>query len=227
MSTTSSLLPSIEILTSDKAVSHSVIWLHGLGADGSDFVPIVPELQLPESIAARFIFPHAPLRPVTINNGYQMRAWYDITAISLAGITDKAGIAQSVKAVSDLIAHENARGVPTNNIVLAGFSQGAALTLATGLHCPERLGGLIALSGYLPDAQETINAADNVNKETSIFLAHGTDDNVVPYVLGKAAYVTLQQLGYSVEWHSYPMQHTVCQAEVRDISHWLQKIFKG
>lgn len=213
-------LPSIEINPPVSARA-SVIWLHGLGADGNDFVPLVPELQLPNTLNIRFVFPHAPIKPVTINNGYEMRAWYDITALSAAGIIDQAGITDSVQQIERLIAREEALGISSDRIILAGFSQGAVIALTTMLTISKRLCGVIALSGYLPNAQELLKE-NPVNQQTPIFMAHGTEDNIVPYALGKAAYVALKEKNDNVKWHSYPMPHSVCNEEVRDLSQWIQ-----
>ena len=208
----------------DTRAKCSVIWLHGLGADGSDFVPIVSELMLPESLGVRFIFPHAPIMPVTINQGYRMRAWFDIYDLAIAGKIDGEGIARSVRTVETLIEREKESGIPTNKIILAGFSQGAVITLATGLRYADNLGGLLALSGYLPHAEELLLNASDANKSTPIFIAHGTEDPIVPYMLGEATYLALKQAHYPVSWHAYPMQHSVCAEEVIDISAWMKKI---
>lgn len=214
-----SILPCVEIQPSQSATS-SVIWLHGLGADGNDFVPIVPELNL---TSTRFIFPHAPTMPVTINNGYIMPAWYDIYGVALESKTDSQGIARSVAQIEKLIEREVERGIPTEKIFIAGFSQGAAIALTTGLCYSKPLAGIIALSGYLPLAQEIPAKASPANKNIPIFLAHGTQDPIVPFALGLATQSFLQQAGYSVEWHSYPMPHSVCNDEIKDIGQWLIK----
>ena len=216
------LLPYIEI--DAPAPKSSVIWLHGLGADGSDFVPIVPELKLPGHLGIRFIFPHAPVMPITMNQGYEMRAWFDIQALSLQAVIDVQGIAQSVEQVAELIEQEKARGIPNHKIILAGFSQGSVIALNAALTYPERLGGVIALSGYLPMAAQLLQKAQPVNKDLPIFVAHGTEDSLLPYALGKATYVSLQEAGYPVAWHSYPMAHSVCEKEIVDISQWLQDV---
>lgn len=215
-------VPHIEIHPRSPA-KHTIIWLHGLGADGNDFAPIVPELHLPAALGVRFIFPHAPIRPVTINNGYEMRAWYDIASLAIAGQVDHAGIAESNAFVHDLIEKEVARGISTENIMLAGFSQGAVIALTTGLTYPERLGGIMALSGYLPP--EALQKAHVANQSTPLFLAHGQDDPVVPFMLGEAALTALKAAGYAVEWHAYPMPHSVCPAEINDISLWIQRVW--
>lgn len=205
----------------------SVIWLHGLGADASDFVPIVPELRLPADLPIRFIFPNAPVMPVTINNGYEMRAWYDITSLALTGEIDIEGIDNSTRLVQQLIEREIARGVRPENIVLGGFSQGAVMSLATGLRYEKPLGGILALSGYLPFTKEVLQAtASPANKSIPIFLGHGTEDMVVPYVLGKATYAILQELDYNVTWHSYSVAHSVNLEEINDVSQWLQRVLR-
>lgn len=200
----------------------SIIWLHGLGADGNDFVPIVPELNLPSTSKIKFIFPNAPVMPVTINNGYEMRAWFDIYSLSLQSKIDIDGIESSVKAIEHLIEQEIQSRIKTENIILAGFSQGAAIALYTGLRYPDRLGGIIALSGYLPLADKVLAAASQANSQIPVFLGHGTEDPIVPYALGKATYSALHQASYPVTWRSYPMPHSVCTEEIRDISLWLQ-----
>lgn len=216
---------SIEIEPTTTA-KHSVIWLHGLGADGNDFAPIVAELKLADEHAVRFIFPHAPIMPITINNGYEMRAWYDIHSLSLdEKQVDKSGIAKSVAFVNELIAKEEKRGIASEHIILAGFSQGAVIALITGLQCRKPLGGILALSGYLPSSQEVIQNANPINRQIPIFLAHGTDDTIVPYALGKAANLALSNAGFPISWHSYAMPHSVCLLEIRDISQWLQERF--
>jgi phospholipase/carboxylesterase len=223
---TEQLLEAIEIETA-KNPSVSIIWMHGLGADGNDFVPIVHELRLDPAPAIRFVFPHAPMRPVTINNGYVMRAWYDVTYGDLEGKSkrpDEAGVRASEKEIGKLIARERARGIAAGNIVLAGFSQGGALALQAGLRYPERLAGIMALSTYLPLAEMLAQEAAPANKGTPIFMAHGTQDPVVTYAWGSASRQVLAGLGYNVEWHEYPMPHSVCLEEVNDIADWLKKI---
>lgn len=218
----SELLPAIEIETKPKP-SHAVIWLHGLGADGNDFVPVVKEMKLPP-LGIRFVFPHAPMRPVTINGGFVMRAWYDIPYQELAFKEDERGLRESQKLIEDLIARENARGIPSSRIVLAGFSQGGVMTLQVGLRQPKRLAGLMALSAYLPMSpmiEVERNAASN---SVPIFMGHGIADNVVPLALGTMSRDTLIKLGYEVEWHQYPMPHSVCAEELADISAWLKRV---
>lgn len=220
---TPTLLDALEIETAPNP-THAVIWLHGLGADGHDFAPIVPELKLGNTPAVRFVFPHAPVQPVTINGGMAMRSWYDIRNADLAQREDAQGILQSQQMVQALIARENQRGIPSHNIVLAGFSQGCAMTLQTGLRLPQKLAGLIALSGYLPLAQ-TLQAERNpANHETPIFMAHGTQDPVVPLQRAQDSHRLLQELGYSVVWKTYPMPHSVCLDEINDIAAFLRKV---
>jgi phospholipase/carboxylesterase len=203
---------------------YCVIWLHGLGADGGDFAPIVPELGLPASPAIRFLFPHAPLRPVTINNGYVMRAWYDILGTDLARREDEQGVRASQAMVEALMARENARGIPTSNIVLAGFSQGGAIALQTGLRHPAHLAGIMALSTYLPVAQSVATERAAANQDVPIFMAHGVQDPMIALPRATASRDALGQLGYKVEWHEYPMPHAVCPEEIRDIGNWLRKV---
>jgi phospholipase/carboxylesterase len=222
------VLEAIEIETG-KNPAAAVIWMHGLGADGNDFVPIVNELGLAGGPAVRFVFPHAPMRPVTINNGYVMRAWYDVSFGDLEGKSRKAdekGVRDSEAQIAALVEREAQRGIPASSVVLAGFSQGGAMALQTGLRYPERLAGILALSTYLPLAAVVPNEASAANRETPIFMAHGIYDPVVPYVMGSTSRVTLAGLGYDVEWREYPMQHSVCAEEVQDIGTWLRRVLK-
>jgi phospholipase/carboxylesterase len=202
----------------------SVIWMHGLGADGNDFVPLVPELDLTGCGSVRFIFPHAPTMPVTINGGYVMRAWYDILGTDLVRREDEAGIIQSAQLIDQLIAQERAAGIPSKRIVLAGFSQGCAMSLYTGLRSAEALGGIVALSGYLPIADKTATQRHTANQSTPIFMAHGSDDPVVPQARALESKQLLQQLGYAVDWHSYAMQHSVHPQEIADIAGFLRTV---
>jgi len=217
--------PSPIILQTGKNPLHSIIWLHGLGADGQDFVPIADELELP--VAVRYIFPHAPLRPVTINGGFVMRAWYDITGQSIDMQQDAAGIRASQMLVEALIAHEAARGIAPRNIFLAGFSQGGAIALHTALRQAVPLGGVLALSSYLPLAGSAARELSEQSMATPVFMAHGRSDPVVPYALGVASRDALLEFGYAVEWHEYAMQHSVCEEELRDIAVWLTQKIKG
>ncbi len=223
------LLEAVEIETGGNPAV-SIIWMHGLGADGNDFVPVVNELDLSGTPAVRFIFPHAPLRAVTINNGYVMRAWYDVSPDDLAGNTrraDERGVRESQAQIETLIEREAARGIPANHVILAGFSQGGAIALQTGLRHERPLAGIMALSTYLPLADSFAGEAAPANRATPIFMAHGTFDPVVPYAMGAGSMTFLTGLGYRMEWHDYPMQHSVCIEEIRDIGNWLRNVFKA
>ena len=201
--------------------AHAVIWLHGLGADGHDFAPIVPQLLRPGWPGIRFVFPHAPVRPVSINNGVRMRAWYDILGLEIAQRQDESGVRASVAAVQRLIAREGERGIPAQNVLLAGFSQGGAIALAAALRHPQRLAGVLALSTYLPVAQHTEAERSEANRDLPIFMAHGDQDPVVGHALGIMSRDYLANLGYRVDWHSYPMPHAVCPQEIADIAQWI------
>lgn len=203
----------------------AVIWLHGLGADGHDFEPIVPELVRPDWPALRFVFPHAPVQAVTINNGMAMRAWYDIASFDPNAPQDDAGIRASVARVEALIARENARGIGSERIVLAGFSQGGAVVLAAGLRHAQPLAGIVALSTYLPLVPSLADEASAANREIPIFMAHGSQDPVVVPARGEASRDVLEALGYRVQWQRYPMQHAVCAAEINDLAAWFQARF--
>jgi len=198
----------------------AVIWLHGLGADGHDFVPIVDELGLPADLPVRFVFPHAPVRPVSINGGMPMRAWYDITPDMRR--QDEAGIRASARAVEGYLEREIAAGIPAERIVLAGFSQGGAITLHTGLRQPRRLAGLLALSTYLPLPERYAAEARPERKDTPILMCHGQHDPMLPLQLGAWSRDALREGGFSVDWREYPMQHNVCAEEVADIGAWLR-----
>ncbi len=217
------LLECIEIETGPNP-GHAVIWLHGLGADGNDFAPLVPELKLQDAPPIRFVFPHAPMQPVTINNGMSMPAWYDIFAPDLIQREDETGLRRSQAAVQALIARENERGIPTEKIVLAGFSQGCALTLQAGLRLDQKLAGMVCLSGYLPLAGLVEAERHAANQHTPIFLAHGTMDTVVTLPRAQASHKKLVDLGYDVSWHAYAMPHSVCLEEVADIAAFLRKV---
>jgi phospholipase/carboxylesterase len=216
-------LEAIEIETAESPGA-SVIWMHGLGADGHDFVDVVPELGLPARPGVRFVFPHAPMRPVTINGGYVMRAWYDIRDDGGVRREDAAGVRASQKAIEALIAREKERGVPAAAIVLAGFSQGGAMALHTALRHPERLAGVMALSCSLPLAEALAAEAAPANRDVPIFMAHGTHDPMIPMARALRARETLAGLGYRLEWREYPMPHSVCLEEIRDISAWLATV---
>ena len=202
----------------------AVIILHGLGADGNDFVPIAQELDLDEVGPVRFVFPHGPTRPVTINGGHVMRAWYDILGSDIARVEDEAGLRASQALIEELIANEKARGIPASRIVLAGFSQGCAMTFMAGLRHTERLAGLLGLSGYLPLAASTGAERSAANAAVPIFQAHGSGDPVIPIARATASRDALTALGYTVEWHAYPMPHSVCAQEIADINRWLLKV---
>lgn len=218
-----SMLPCIELETAPNPTC-SVIWLHGLGADGNDFVPIIPELHLPENPAIRFIFPSAPSIPVTVNGGYVMPAWYDIVGRNLMDQEDAEGTKRSAASIVELIDREVQRGIAYKNIVLAGFSQGCAMALYVGLRLPHELAGIIALSGYLPLAM-TLNLEKHAaNQNTPIFMAHGTYDPVVVLDRAQASYAMLEASGYEVEWNEYPMEHSVNHEELKDISRFLQTV---
>ncbi len=205
----------------------SVLWLHGLGADGHDFAPIVPELLKRDGLvrrdwpAIRFVFPHAPVRAVTINNGYRMRAWYDIVGMDFATRADSDGIVESIAQVEALIAREHERGIPAERLLLAGFSQGGAITLAAGTRREAPLAGLVALSTYLPGAAGLAGFATAASKRQPVFMAHGQGDPVIPPVHGENSAKALAEAGYAVDWHSYPMAHQVCAEEIRDLGDWM------
>jgi phospholipase/carboxylesterase len=215
-------LETIEVETG-KNPSATVIWMHGLGADGHDFEPIVPELRLPASLPVRFIFPHAPIRRVTLNNGMAMRAWYDILEMG-GGREDGEGLRLSQESIEALIAVEESRGIDASRIVLAGFSQGGAITLQTGLRHPKRLAGLMALSTYLPLAGTVEDERHEANREVPIFMAHGTGDPMIAIGRAQQSRKMLEALGYAIEWHEYPMPHSVCPEEIGDISAWLRRV---
>ena len=203
----------------------SVVWLHGLGADGNDFVPIVPELLRPDWPALRFVFPHAPVRAVTINNGVRMRAWYDIRDLDLSNRADAEGVEQSVAQVEALIAREGERGVPPSRVLLAGFSQGGAIALAAGIRRSEPLAGLIALSTYLPLGAATLSPLTVQARTQPVFMAHGLHDPVVPYTGGKRSRDALRDAGFAVDWNAWPMAHQVCAEEIAALSAWMSQRF--
>ncbi|MGH6689085.1 MAG: alpha/beta hydrolase [Gammaproteobacteria bacterium] len=216
------LLETIELETA-AAPRAAIIWLHGLGADGHDFVPIVPELDLPPEPAIRFVFPHAPMRPVTINGGMVMRAWYDVVLAGADRREVEAGVRESQRSIEALIDRERERGVADSAIVLAGFSQGGAMVLHTGLRHPHRLAGIMALSCSLPLADTVAAEASAANRETPIFMAHGTNDSMISLARGHQARDLLNSLGYRTAWHEYRMPHSVCAEEIADISAWLRQ----
>ena len=219
------LLDFLEVTTNDNP-EYSVIWLHGLGADGHDFEPIVPYLGLKPGTAVRFIFPHALMRPVTVNGGAVMRAWYDIIELSTSRGQDEAGINHSADKIRELIDLEIQRGIPASRIILAGFSQGGAMALYVGLRYREKLAGIMALSAYLLFPERLQNELSEANSTTPVFMGHGTQDPVVPFALGQAAHAALQAGKWPVEWHTYPIPHSVSQPEITDIGHWLQTRFR-
>ena len=221
-----SALERVELATGTNPVA-TVIWMHGLGADGWDFVPIVRELGLPAGLGLRFIFPHAPERPVTINNGHVMRAWYDISQQDIARVPDERGIRESQREVEALIAGEKARGIPASRIVLAGVSQGGAIALQAGLRHGERLAGIMALSTYLPLESSLEAEASAANRGLPILMVHGTQDPVIPVQLAEASRATLAARGYDVTWKAYPMPHSVCAEEVGDIAGFLMRALGG
>ena len=211
----------VEVTTGDSPVG-SVIWLHGLGADGHDFEPIVPELALPEDLPLRFVFPHAPVRPVTINGGMAMRAWYDIVSLDAEGRADSQGVHESTAILETLIARENERGIKADKIVIAGFSMGGAIAINTALHTKHSLAGLMALSTYLPLPNEVEGSA--ADRNLPIFMAHGSFDPMLPMQWGRASAERLEDAGFTIEWHDYPMAHAVCPEEIRDIRQWLLNV---
>ncbi|MDH5185141.1 MAG: alpha/beta hydrolase [Gammaproteobacteria bacterium] len=200
-----------------------VIWLHGLGADGHDFEAIVPELGLPTGHSIRFVFPHAPLMPVTINQGYVMRAWYDILSMEIAATQDEAGIRRSAEQISGLIQAQQSEGIAAERIVIAGFSQGGAIALHVGLRYEESLAGIMALSSYLPLEDKLEREATEANRKTPVLLAHGKQDPIVPYRLGIQTRRVLKDLDYTVSWQEYAMEHSVCVEEIKDIARWLSE----
>ncbi|MBN9696703.1 MAG: alpha/beta fold hydrolase [Zoogloea sp.] len=221
---TATLLPAVEIQTGPSP-THSVIWLHGLGADGHDFEPVIDEFDTDRLPFTRFIFPHAPTRPVTINGGYVMRAWYDIVSSDFSTRReDPAGVHESAALIEALIARENERGIPDSRIVLAGFSQGGAIALHTALRHPRRLAGVLALSTYLPLADTLTAEASEANAKTPIFMAHGLGDPVIPCDFSQASADLLKAAGYPLEWRTYPMDHSLCLEEVQDLELWLSHV---
>ena len=219
-------LESLELETGRRPTA-SVIWLHGLGADGHDFEPIVPELDLPDTLPVRFVFPHAPMQAVTINGGAVMRAWYDVYALQGVRREDEAGVRASQARVEELIAREKARAIPASRLVLAGFSQGGAIALHTGLRHAERLAGIMALSTYLPLASTLAAEASAASRGVPIFMAHGLHDSMIPIERATISRRQLETAGYPIEWHEYPMGHAVCAEEIADIAAWLQRVLKG
>ncbi|HNP64337.1 MAG TPA: dienelactone hydrolase family protein [Woeseiaceae bacterium] len=213
---------TVEVVTGEKPTG-SIIWLHGLGADGHDFEPIVGELRLPAGLALRFVFPHAPVRPVTINGGMAMRAWYDILSFDSEGRADRDGLLKSSALLEDLISREIDRGIPSQKIVIAGFSQGGAVAIHTALQTRHNIAGLIALSTYMALPDDLENAIGR--KDLPIFMAHGNFDPVLRLEWGRSSADKLIEAGYDVEWHTYPMAHAVCPQEIADISAWLCRVY--
>ena len=218
------LLDSVEQETGPSP-QWTVIWLHGLGADGHDFAPIVPELVRKGWPALRFVFPHAPVRAVTINNGAPMRAWYDIVGMDFPTRADDAGVAQSIMQANALIDREHTRGIAPERVLLAGFSQGGAIALAAGLRRTTPLAGIIALSTYLPGADAAAREITDIAKSQPIFMAHGAGDQVIPLAHAQTSLALLQKLGFEVQWHRYPMAHQVCAEEIRDLGDWMAQRF--
>ncbi len=221
----SELLRTVEVETGANP-SRSVVWLHGLGADGHDFEALVPMLELGPLPPVRFVFPHAPVRPVTVNGGIEMRAWYDIVSFDRSGAVDEAGIRESERQVCALVAREIERGSSAGSIVMAGFSQGGAIATQTGLRYPAGLAGIMSLSAYIPLRDKLLAERHEANAKTPVFLGHGKMDPVLPEALGVSARELLVSAGYSVEWHSYLMAHAVCPEEIADISAWLRTVLK-
>ena len=221
MSMSDDALPFVEVNPENK-IKATVIWLHGLGDSGNGFAPIVPDLKLPDELGIRFVFPHAPTRPVTINNGMSMRAWYDITSLDFNNRADSQGVKESSDLVAALIEQEIARGIPANKIVLAGFSQGGVIALNLGTRFEKSLGGIMSMSSYMSEPEKLTVEAHSANKNTPIFVAHGTHDEVVPIFMGNTAFKVLESNGYQATWHEYAMQHNVCMQQLNDISSWLQ-----
>ena len=215
-------LETVTVETGPKP-SYTVIWMHGLGADGHDFEPLVPELLVDGMPAIRFVFPHAPVRPVTINNGYAMRAWYDLIGIDRRSAEDFRGISESADAISGLIHREHARGIDSDHILVAGFSQGGAMALHLATRHPDTFAGVIALSTYLPLAQDFAKLRNGANLRTPVYMAHGTRDPVVPFALANESRQLLAGAGYNLEWHAYPMPHSLCPQEVADLRAWLRR----
>ncbi len=205
--------------------SCSVIWLHGLGADGHDFEPLVPWLAWPGAPSIRYVFPHAPVRPVTINGGMQMRAWYDILAFDIDRDQDEQGIADSVAQATALVRREQERGIDAARILLAGFSQGGAIAMQCALRYPEKLAGLVALSTYMLQEHRLESELSQANRGIPVFYGHGSSDPIVPVRLGREAVSKLEELGYTVEWRTYPMQHSVCPEEIQHMAAWMKKRF--
>jgi phospholipase/carboxylesterase len=222
MSMSEQALPYVEVNPTSQAKA-TVIWLHGLGDSGNGFAPIVPDLKLPDELGIRFVFPHAPMRPVTINNGMTMRAWYDITSLDFNNRADSQGVKESSALVADLIEKEIAKGIPANKIVLVGFSQGGVIALNLGTRFEKSLAGVMSMSSYMSESEKLNDEAHSANKNTPFFVAHGTHDDVVPVFMGNTAFKVLESNGYQATWHEYAMQHNVCMQQLNDISSWLKE----
>jgi phospholipase/carboxylesterase len=216
------LLEAIEIETAPNPDA-AVVWMHGLGADGHDFEPIVPELRLPATTRIRFVFPHAPLRPVTINQGHVMRAWYDVRALAGVRREDEAGVRQSARQIEALLARERQRGIAPGRLVVAGFSQGGAMALHVGLRYADRLAGILALSCYLPLSNTLPTEASPANRDVPIFWAHGLHDPMIPQAMAEQGRAQLAELGYQIDWHQYPIPHSVSAEEIADVARWLER----
>ena len=219
-------LEVIEAQTGENPIA-TVIILHGLGADGRDFLPVAEQMDLSSVGPVRFLFPSAPMMPVTVNGGYVMPAWYDILGADLVSRQDESGLRHSQASIEELIAQEKARGIPARRIVVAGFSQGCAMALMIGIRHSERLAGIAGLSGYLPLVDKTTAERSAANQDVPIFMAHGTRDGVVTLQRGAASRDALEALGYEVQWHEYPMEHSVCPQEIADLQDWLQQVLAG
>jgi phospholipase/carboxylesterase len=217
------LLEAIEIETAPKPDA-AVVWMHGLGADGHDFEPIVPELRLPAATRVRFVFPHAPLRPVTINQGHVMRAWYDVRALAGVRREDEPGVRQSARQIEALLARERQRGIVPGRLVIAGFSQGGAMALHVGLRHPDRLAGILALSCYLPLANAVDTELAPANRDVPIFWAHGLHDPMIPQAMAEQGRAQLGELGFRIDWHQYPIPHSVSAEEIADVARWLERV---
>jgi phospholipase/carboxylesterase len=217
------LLDALEIETAPNPDT-AVVWMHGLGADGHDFEPIVPELGLPARPGIRFVFPHAPLRPVTINQGHVMRAWYDVRALAGVRREDEAGVRQSARQIEALVERERQRGIAPRRLVLAGFSQGGAMALHVALRYSERLAGILALSCYLPLAGTLATEAAPANRDVPIFWAHGVHDPMLPLAMAEQGREQVAALGYRIEWHQYPVPHSICADEIADVARWLGRV---
>ncbi len=222
-------IPDTVEVGGEAQVDGTVIWLHGLGADGHDFEPIVPELKLAAHADIRFVFPHAPVRPVTINGGVPMRAWYDVISLDKSGPQDEAGIRDSAASLLQLIERERERGVDASRIVLAGFSQGGAIAMHTAMRVPQRLAGLMALSTWMPLAstigEEVVDNSESQPRELPVLMVHGTFDPLLPLAVGQHAREIMQDAGFKVQWHEYPMAHAVCAEEISEIRKWLVNIY--